>query len=274
MNRLGLDMLTLIGMSPVDHVRIAAELGCGSVSLGVRSLSLDELGHPGVRLYPDWSLETDSDLRRELDHVLRDTGLHISLGEGFIVAPGRDVADYAANLDIMAALGTRRINAISVDRDIARTHDQMAALADLVIGRGMTFIVEFAPTNAINTFAAAMRAVDHIARPECKVMFDAMHFFRAGGSVEDIRALDPALISYAQLCDVPLESPGTVYMQEAIFGRLFPVEGELPLREWVAALPADVEIGVEVPMLQALLSGVSPRDHAARAVAAARRYIS
>lgn len=274
MSRLGLDMLTLIGMPPVDHIALAAELDCGSVSIGMTSLSLGDLGHPGVRLYPDWSLADDPALRRDVKRALQQTGVHISLGEGFIVAPTRDVRNYAANLDIMAELGTLRVNAISVDRDMARTHEQLAILADLVIARGMEFIVEFAPPNAINTMAAVLAAVAYIDRPECKIMFDAMHFFRAGGKVEDIAALDPALISYAQLCDVPLVSKGGTYMEEAIFGRMFPGDGELPLREWVEALPPTLEIGVEVPMLDALVSGVSPRDHAARAVAAARNYIA
>ena len=51
---------------------------------------------------------------------------------------------------------------------------------------------------------------------------------------------------------------------------MVPGTGEFPLREWIAALPADLEIGLEVPMIAELQAGVSVRDHAARVVAAAR----
>jgi sugar phosphate isomerase/epimerase len=89
--------------------------------------------------------------------------------------------------------------------------------------------------------------------------------------LEDIAALDPKLIGYAQMCDAPLVSKGGTYMQEAMFARMVPGTGELPLREGIAALPADLEFGPEVPMIAEFQAGVAPRDHAARVVAAARQ---
>jgi sugar phosphate isomerase/epimerase len=89
--------------------------------------------------------------------------------------------------------------------------------------------------------------------------------------VKDILELDPSIIGYAQLCDAPVVSKGGSYMQEAMFSRMTPGEGEFPLREWIAALPTNVEIGLEVPMIAELQAGVSPRDHARRVVAAARK---
>jgi len=88
--------------------------------------------------------------------------------------------------------------------------------------------------------------------------------------LDDIFNIDPSLIGYAQLCDVPMISKGGTYMEEAMFGRMVPGTGELPLREWIAALPADLEIGLEVPMIDELQAGLSPRDHAARVITAAR----
>ena len=97
-----------------------------------------------------------------------------------------------------------------------------------------------------------------------------MHFFRSGAKLDDIFNIDPSLIGYAQLCDVPMISKGGTYMEEAMFGGMVPGTGELPLREWIAALPADLEIGLEVPMIDELQAGLSPRDHAARVITAAR----
>ncbi len=270
MNRLGLEYLTLLGMPPIEHVRLAADLGCGSISASLVGMPLHQFGYPGFKPYPEWSLVNDAELRREMKAALRDSGVHIGLAEGFRVRPDSDLRDRAAELDIVADLGALRVNAVSMESDMARTYDQLAILADMVNARGMKFIIEFAPRNAIDSLPAALAAADHVGRDRCQIMFDSMHFFRSGAKVSDIASIDPALIGYAQLADAPLVSKGGSYMQEAVFARMIPGEGELPLREWIAALPADLEIGVEVPMIASLQSGVSARDHAARVIAAAR----
>lgn len=270
MNRLGIEMLTLLGMPPVEHVLLAAELGCVSISTGLSSLPLARFGYADFTPYPAWSLENDAVLRREMKAALRDSGVHISLAEGFGARAGLDLRDRAAALDIVAELGARRVNAVSMEPDVTRTFDQLAVLAEMVNARGMRFSVEFAPPNAINTLAGAVAVIDHIGRDRCQVLLDAMHFFRSGSTLDDLTKLDRSLIGYAQLCDAPRISRGESYMQEAMFARLVPGAGELPLREWIAALPADVPIGLEVPMIAELQAGVRPRDHAARVVAAAR----
>jgi sugar phosphate isomerase/epimerase len=271
MNRLGIEMLTLLGMPPVEHVRLAAELGCVSISTGLSGLPLAQFGYPNFAPYPAWSLEHDPVLRREMKAALRDTGVYIGLAEGFRVRPDADLRHRAAALDIVAELGAIRVNAVSMEPDMKRTYDQLAILAEMVSARGMNFTVEFAPPNAIDTLPAALAAADHIGRGQCQVLLDSMHFFRSGATVDDLANLEPSVIGYAQLCDAPVTSKGDSYMQEAMFSRQVPGSGELPLREWIAALPLDLEIGVEVPMIAELQAGVSPRDHAARVVAAARR---
>ena len=264
-NRLGIEMLTLLGMPPVDHIRLAGELGCVSISTGLMRLPMAMFGRE--ELYPEWSLLTDPALRQDVKAALADTGVHIGLGEGFRVAPDLDVQSFAPQLDVFAELGTWRINAISTEPDQTRAIDQFGQLSDMVLDRGMRFLVEFAPPHALNTAESALVVADALGHDRCGMMVDAMHFFRSGGTVEQIAAL-PVL--YAQMCDAPLVSPGVSYMEEAMFQRQIPGEGEFPLREWVAALPADCEIGLEVPQIAALENGGSARDHAARAVKAAR----
>lgn len=271
-NRLGLEMLTLLGMNPVEHVKLAAELGCAGVSIGMAGLDLSLFGLPPMGLYDSWSLLKEPGLRRELSAVLSDTGVCVTLGEGFLIAPNSDIASRVCELDIIASLGTSRINAISIDHDISRTYDQLAVLAELVTDRGMEFIVEFAPTNAIDTLSKASVAADYVGAERCGVMIDIMHLIRSGGTIEDVRALPPGRIRYAQLCDVPLHQTGMHYKQEAILHRLSPGEGELPLSEFLEVLPTDLHVGVEVPNLLALQGGISPHSHAANVIAAARSF--
>ena len=269
-NRLSLEMLTLLGMPPVEHVRLAAELGCAGVSLGQAGRTLSHFGYSDFEPYPDWSLADDPGLRREVKAALRDTGVRISLGEGFRVLPQTDIADAAGALDIMAELGAEHINGGSSDPDMARTYDQLALLADMVMDRGMKLELEFAPSNALKTPDNALEALDQIGAGRCTLLVDAMHLFRSGATLETFASLDPSFIGYAQLCDVPVAPQRETYIEEAMFARMVPGEGELPLRQWVAALPADIWIGLEVPAIEELIAGTSPRDWAARVVAGAR----
>ncbi|MFM5931860.1 MAG: sugar phosphate isomerase/epimerase family protein [Novosphingobium sp.] len=270
-NRLGIEQLTHMGMPPVELVKLVAANGCTGISAALGPMPIAMFGFPDFHPYADWSLENDPALRREMKAAMADTGVRIELGEGFRAGADRDVANYAHGLDLMAELGAQRINAVSMEPSLERTYDQLALLADMVIARGMLFTIEFAPMNTINNLASAMAAIDHIGAGRARVLIDAMHLFRSGGSVADVAALDPDVIGYAQLCDVPLAAPeGVPYFQEATLARLVPGTGELPLADWIAALPADLPIGIEVPRLADMAAGLNPRDHLANVVKAAR----
>ena len=273
MSRLGIELLTVLGMPPVAHVRLAAQLGCSHISTGLSGIPLRHLGVPDWTMFPDWSLEGNPTLVGEMKAALRDTGVRISLGEGFRVRSDGDVRDRAVGLDLMAELGAERINAVSMEPDLSRTYDQLAQLADMVMARGMIFTIEFAPPNTINTLASARAAIDHVGRGKCRLLVDAMHFFRSGGTIAELAALDPDLIGYAQLCDAPMVSKGGTYMDEAMFARMVPGTGEFPLADFVAALPAATDIGVEVPMLAETLAEGSPVGVASRAIAAAQAIL-
>jgi sugar phosphate isomerase/epimerase len=273
-NRLGIEMLTLLGMPPVEYVKLAAELGCVEVSTGLSGLPLPMFGIADFTLYPEWSLRDDPALRREMIAAMRDTGVAIGLGEGFRAHSGGDVRDFAADLDIMAELGARRINAICMEDEMvvgsSAARDQMAILAGMAIERGMVFTIEFFPPTGISTLERALEVVEHIGRGRARVLLDTTHHFRTGGTVEQIAALDPDLIGYVQLSDARLAPYDDSYFMDAMFARGVPGTGELPLRELIAVLPADVTISLEVPRLEDLRAGMTPRDHAARVVAAAR----
>lgn len=61
---------------------------------------------------------------------------------------------------------------------------------------------------------------------------------------------------------------------EAVSERILPGQGELPLREFVRALPREVPIGVEVPMQSLKQRGIGPLERARLAVEASRRIIA
>jgi sugar phosphate isomerase/epimerase len=267
MSRLGIELLSVFGMNPAEHAELAADLGCGYISSGLTQLPFNPHG------YESWSLRDDAALRRRLKDVLGDRGVAISLGEGFTIRPGADMAERAADMDIMAGLGVLCAGASTMEPDGTRMRDQCAILAELAAERGMKASIELVPGSSAGTLAEALAVVRHVNRPNFGLLLDSMHVFRSGGTLEELRALDPAVIFYAQLCDVPLPAREPDYMREAMFNRLAPGQGELPLAGFVAVLPGYVPIGLEVPMLAQAEAGIGPRERLAPAVAAAKALL-
>jgi sugar phosphate isomerase/epimerase len=264
MSQLGIEQLTVLGLKPLEFVDVAADLGCDCISMGLS-------GMPG---YPPFSLREDAGLRRELIAALRDRGISISLGEGCIVRPGRDVRDFAADLDIFQELGAERINTVSMDPDLERSLDQFGVLAEMSSARGMTSSIELSPNLTISNLASAVAAVRHVGRKEFALLLDTMHLGRSGATAAEIAALDPAMIGYVQLCDAPLEPTNPNYMDEATFDRMIPGEGELPLREYLSIMPRDVVVSLEVPSRTLTKAGISLRDRLERSVKAARALLN
>src|SRR5579862_6800880 len=108
MSRLGVEQLSVLGLTPLEFVNLVADLGCNCISTGLS-------GMPG---YTPFSLRDDKALRREMIAVMRERGVSISLAEGCIVRPGRDIRDMAGDFDIFRELGAERINTVSMDPDL------------------------------------------------------------------------------------------------------------------------------------------------------------
>ena len=73
-----------------------------------------------------------------------------------------------------------------------------------------------------------------------------MHFFRSGGTVADLEAVDPTLFGCVQLCDGTKEAPADL-VQESRHGRLYPGDGDLPLRALLAATPRSCRLPSRLP---------------------------
>jgi sugar phosphate isomerase/epimerase len=260
MSRLGVEQLSVLGLKPVEVVNLVADLGCNCISTGLS-------GMPG---YASFSLRDDKGLRREMRAAMRDRGVSISLGEGCIVRPGHDLRDMAADFDILQELGAERINTVSMDPDLDRSLDQFGVLAEMSAARGMESSIELCPVLTINSLTSAVAAVRHVGRKDFRLLLDTMHLGRSGATAAEIAALDPAMIGYVQLCDAPLEPANPNYMDEATFDRMVPGEGELPLREYLSAMPAGLVVSLEVPSRTLAAAGLSVRERLERCVKAAR----
>jgi sugar phosphate isomerase/epimerase len=267
LNPLAIERLCVFGMPPLQFVHLAADLGCRYISTGLTPVSFNPHG------YPKWSLRDDPQLRRDLVAAMRDHDVSISLCEGFGVAADADVGRYASDLDLLVELGVNRINIASMERGLQRTLDQFALLAEMAIARDIESTIEIGP-GPIAKLPAALAAVRHVGKPYFRLLIDTMHFVRSGSGAADIAALDPKVIGYVQICDVPLKSRHSSYMDEALHERMVPGTGELPIVDILRALPDDVVIGVEVPQRSLAEAGVVPQERVARCLEATRELMS
>ncbi len=269
MDRLGIEMLSVFGMPPVEYVKLTAALGCRYITTALAGFA--PLKKPA---YPAFSLRDDHQLRRELLSAMDDRGVSISLGEGLLIAPGVDIRSYAADLDIMAELRIPRINTVSLEPDRARSFDELAGLTALAAERGIATCLEPVVGLCIADLPTALAAVSYVDRDEISLLIDTMHVARFGAGAGDLRSLPQERIGYIQLCDTTLQPRMENYAEEAMYERLAPGEGELPLAEMLAALPDDRVVGLEVPMRSRAEGGVSAYERLLPCVDSARALLA
>jgi sugar phosphate isomerase/epimerase len=268
MDRLGIEFLSVFSLPPVQFVNLAADLGVQHISTGLMSMPYNPHG------YPAWSLKEDRALRLEMIAAMRDRDVSISLGEGYSVRSGMDVASRATDLALMAELGVKRINTVSLEPDLKRSFDQFAALAEMAAAAGMQTTVEFGPGMTIGALPTALAAVRHVARKDFRLLVDTMHLARSNSGAADLAALDPDLIGYVQLCDAPLVPENPSYMDEAMHERKVPGTGELPLLDILSALPRDRVVSLEVPQRSLAEAGATPHARLGRCVEATRELLA
>ncbi len=268
MDRLGIEMLSVFGMPPIEYVHLTADLGCHYVTTGV-------VGFAPVKAlnYQPFSLRDDTRLRRNLLAVMDDRGVSISLGEGLLIAPGVEVRSYAADLDVMAELRIPRINTVSLEPDRARAFDELATLTALAAERGIATCIEPVVGLSIADLPSATAAVDYVNRDELSLLIDTMHVARFGASADDLRSIPAERIGYIQLSDTTLQKRMKHYAEEAMFERMAPGDGELPLLDMLRALPQDRVVGLEIPMRSRAEAGVSARDRLLPCVESAKSLL-
>ena len=267
-DRLGIGMLSVFALSPLQLVDVAADLGCRYISTVVQGAPLLPLG------FAPYSLKDDVALRKDVLAAMAYRGVTISLGDGFLVLPGAQMRKFSTDLDVLAELGVPWINTVSLDPDLNRTFDQFAALTELAAQRGIRTAVEPVPGLTIADLPTALAAREHVGRSDFRLLIDTMHLVRSGYGAAELAAVDPEYIGYAQLCDTTMAPRMDNYSEEAIFERMLPGAGELPLHDIISALPTDIVIELEIPQRSLALAGVSPVDRLRPCVEAARRLLA
>ena len=253
----GLEHLTLLSVSPPELVTVAAEAGFSAVGLRISPATDEER---------PWPVLPGSPMLAETARRCADAGITVLDVEA--IRLGQRPGDYAPVLEAAAVLGARFVNAICDGSGLSQLSDQFAELTEAAQPYGIRTVIEFMAYRSVRTLEDAVAIATSSAGGG--ILVDALHVQRCGVSLPGLRAVDPSLVSYVQLCDAPLAAPAD-QIREARSGRLLPGDGELPLQDLLAALPEGIPVAVEAPNPDA---GDGPLGFASRACRALDSVLS
>ena len=227
----------------------------------------------GIWFDPDtWSRTRAREVRQRMD----DSGVATLDMEPVFVTPDGDCGFEL--IDAAAAVGARNVLTVSRGLEPVRFADRFAELCDHAAPAGITVVVEPTVLYSVTTLAEAQQVVALAARPNGAILADNLHLDRAGGEpIAALRQLDPALLPYAQLCDAPARPadrsvPGL--FDDARDRRRLLGEGDLPVREYLASLPAGIPLSLEIRSRQLRDHYPDSTERAARVHANAIEYLA
>lgn len=263
--RISLHHLSLTDCSHRELADIAGDLGCQHLCLFVKVPGPPTPSFPRIQ-----SVQAARDLKSHLDA----RGMSVWNVDTFMVLPGVDIAEYRETLDIAAALGAKTVNALNLlpGPELAPAAEILGAFSDLAADHGLSVILEWYRFSRTRTLADALELTTLANRSNLKLNVDILHLMRNGGRPEDLAAVDPGLMHYAQICDGPLQAPED-QMTEAVTERNVPGEGEFPLADFVRRLPSDGVLSIEAPVNR-LRQSLNARQLAERLVAGTRRVLA
>lgn len=262
---LGLAQLGFLELDPPTLIDVAARAGFTTVSVRTRA---------AVRGGPQYPLRPGSALSRRTLACARGSGVGILQVELLALGRESDEVSWRSVVEGGAAVGATRVVAVGDDADEHLLADRLARLCELAAACGMTVDLEFMPFRPLATLAQALRIVELAARDNARVMVDALHLFRCGGSVADVASAAASRLGVLQLCDAPLAAPAREELAgEARERRLLPGEGELPLPGLLAAFSPAAPLVAEVPVAPPA-SALSPLERAQRVYRAAAALLA
>lgn len=231
MHKLSLASGVLPEFGAVDVIEAGAAAGFDAVGLWVDPL--------------EWTAQHTRDSRA----ALQRTGLPVLDVEVVWIRPDTTLDDHRKVLDVGAQLGAANVLCVSSHEE-GETIERLSALCRHAEGSGMRVALEFGIFTEVKDLTQALGIVDRVGHPLRAVLVDPIHVDRSGTTVDQIAAIDPALLPYAQFCDARAERPDPAnfdaIITDAIDLREQPGEGALPLAAMLQALPQGIPLSLEL----------------------------
>jgi len=209
--------------------------------------------------------------------ALADTGLCALDLEVVWLKPGEAITTHDAMVEIALDLGVRNVLCVSSEPDIARTKKRFEHLCKKAEGGTLRVVLEFLGFTEIKSLRQSLEVVQDVAHPAGGILVDALHLQRTGASALDLREVDPTLMPYMQLCDAGVQAADSSpegLLEDALYLRQLPGDGELPLREILAQLDPQLPLSLEIRS-RALLEQYpdNPLGRASHVFEATRRFL-
>ncbi|QYX45797.1 sugar phosphate isomerase/epimerase [Pseudomonas tussilaginis] len=256
---MSLAALTVLELSPVEMIEVAARAGYSHVGLRLEPATPEEHHFP---------LVADAGLRRQTAARLRDTGIQVLDVEILRLKPETCVADFEPLLAVGAEFGASELLVAGNDADEQRLTENFAALCDLAGQYSLHPHLEFMPWTDAKNLTQALRIVEQAGRGNGCVLVDAFHFDRSASSLEDLGKVARSRLRYAQLCDVAGPRPDDMadILRQARNERRFPGDGDCDLVGLLRSLPSSIPLSLEIPTRQLYEQGVSALQRAQMAL--------
>lgn len=263
---LSLAALTVLELSPLDMIEVAARAGYSHV--GLRS----EPATPEEHHFP---LLADAALRGATLQRLRDTGIKVLDIEILRLKPDTRVAAFEPHLAFGAECGATELLVAGNDPDLRRCAEGFGALCELAAGYGIHPHLEFMPWTHVPNLSTAIDVVEQAGQRNGCILVDAFHFNRSGSRLSQLEQLPAGRMRYAQLCDIAGPTPADMarILHEARHERCLPGEGDCDLAGLLRALPAGIPISLEVPARRLMERGLSALERATLALEATHRVL-
>ncbi|MBF7143938.1 MULTISPECIES: sugar phosphate isomerase/epimerase family protein [Pseudomonas] len=258
--------LTVLELSPVDMIEVAARAGYSHVGLRTEPATAQE---------HHFALLNDPYLRKATLQRLKDTGVKVLDLEILRLKPETDIRLFEPHLAFGAQCGATELLVAGNDPDLDRCAARFAALCELAIGYGLHPHLEFMPWTQVPDLATAAQVVAQAGQPNGCILVDAFHFNRSGSHLSQLEQLPVAWMRYAQLCDIAGPAPTDMdqILYEARHERCLPGEGDCDLPGLLQALPKGIAISVEIPTRRLMEQGKSALERATLALDATRRVL-
>jgi len=264
-----LHQLNATGVAPDEFVRIAADAGCRRVTMFAYDGS-DMLPRSNSGLsYPvPITAETKEAVRRALD----ETGVALDGVEFFPLVADVDFARYRPAMELGRELGAGRAVSHIFIEDDALVVERLGELAELATSIGLRLTSEFCLLTAGNpSLERAKWLVDQIGSDRFGIGVDVLHLIRSGGTPADVAALDERYFGVVQICDAIGAHPSNDYIKD-VHNREVPGSADLPIREFLNAVPAALPIEAEVPAAHRRAAGISAAQHCREVFEAASAF--
>ena len=241
-NPLSLGYLTISEAMPVEIIEAAGAAGFFGTSLRIDAAG--PLGGPS-------RLIGNPPAIRETLRAIADTGVVLHDFEMIRLRADLKPSDHEQTLDVGARLGGRFVIVLGDDDDENRLTDNMAAICELARDRGVRVVIEFMSWLGVSRALQAERIVKNTGKSNAGIVVDPLHVIRGGGSMAELKTLDPRHRFFCQICDAHAQRPvgAEALRHEALWDRLHIGKGALPLADYVRSMPEDITISVETPVL-------------------------